>query len=528
MTSAATGCRRTTKVPPPRVAFGAQGERIFAPPSPAFIARPSGAAPHPIKPQHFLGSVSLAVGLNLAIKPAWVLVENAVQDHLGHGAFGRFSALLALASVVAGVADLGLTQHTTRRAAADASFLPAHLPTLLPLKVGLSAGFLVLLVGAGAALGYHAADLGWLALLGASLLLTQFAQFLRGAVQGRQRFRLDAVLSVLEKGLLLALVGALLASGGLTMGTLVGARVGAALLTGLVFSVAVARLLGGWVRPRLRWPEAESLLRGALPLAFITLLYGLNERVDMIMLERLAGPRETGYYAAAYRWNDAVMMYLWTVLPLFYARFAHLAADRPAQRDLLWLGQRVAAAPLLLVVVAGLLRGEVLFSQFGHSTPAEVARMTTCLHLLFLNVLVHAFFAVYSTLLTSTGYEKPVAVLVAGSLALNMGLNLLLVPQGGALAAALNTLLCAVGVSVGYMLLVSRRARVTIPWPYLARLALTFGLTLGVWLGLKRGLDNWLVEGLVTTALFGPILLLTGVVRPAELRALLNRRSAAE
>ncbi len=480
----------------------------------------------PIK--RFLGTLSLAVVLNLAIKPGWILVENLVQNRLGHAAFGTFSALYALALVAASVSDLGLTQHTTRRVAAEPGFLPDFFPTLLPLKGGLSALFLVGMVVVGWLLGYRGATLGWLALIGISLLFTQYAQFLRGPIQGYQRFGLDAGLSVLEKALLLALVLALVPTGWLSLGTYVGARVAAAAVTCAVFSVVVARLLGGWVWPRLDGSAARELLRAALPLALITLLYGLNERIDMIMIERLAGPREAGLYAGAYRWTDAAMMYLWTVLPLFFARFAHIAHDRPTQTQLLSVGQRVAAAPLLLVVAGVLMRGEILFWQFSDSTPAELAQMKLCLQLLFLNVLVHGFFAIYSTLLTSTNLERPVSKLIAVSIGLNVVFNALFLREYGAVAGAANTLGCALLVSGGYVWLVWRRAGVAVPWGALVRLAAAFALTLGAWFGLKMSIDKWLIECLLMAPIFGGFLLLCGVVTPIELRSLRRGESVQD
>ena len=150
--------------------------------------------------------------------------------------------------------------------------------------------------------------------------------------------------------------------------------------------------------------------------------------------------------------------------------------------------------------------------------------MTQCLRVLFLNVLVHAFFAIYSTLLTSTRLERPVSRLVALSIGLNVALNALLLARpewwGGAVGAATNTLACATLVSGGYVWLVSRRAGVTVPWGQMVRLGLTFGLTLGAWWGLKISINNWLLETGLMTPIFGGILLLTGVVKLAELRAL--------
>lgn len=474
--------------------------------------------------KRFFGNISLALLLNLLVKPGWVLTENLVQDRIGHEAFGTFGALLNFALVVASVSDLGITQHTTKRVAAEPGFLPEYFPTVLPLRGVLGVLFLLVIVAGGWLSGYRGHTLYLLALIGAGLLLTQYAQFLRGAVQAHQHFNTDAWLSVLEKALLLALVLGLVPLG-ITLDNYVWARTVAAAFTFVLLYGLVARLFG-----RLPWQprraQATELLRGALPFALITLLYGVNERIDMYMIERISGPREAGYYFGAYRWVDAVMMYLWTVLPLFFAKFARSLHSRDEQRELLWFGQRIATVPLLFVCAFVLFHGELLFFQFKHSAPEEIARMTLCAQLLFLNVLVHAFFAIYSTLLTSTSHERPVSWLVAGSIGLNIGMNVLLLPRYGAVAGALNTLVCAVVVSGGYVALVQFRAGVAVPWALLARLLLAFGGLCAGWYGLQRVADlHWIMESVLTGLLFVALLFGTGVVRVGELRAALKAKS---
>lgn len=463
--------------------------------------------------------------LNLLVKPGWVVLENVVQDRIGHALFGTFTAVLTLATIVAAVSDLGITQLSTKRLAASASYFTDFFPTLLPLRAGLGISFMGLTVGLGWVLGYRD---HWLVLLGltaAGLLFTQYTQFLRGVLQAHQRFNTDAVLSVLERVLLLGLVLALLPLG-LTLDRYVAVRVVAGLFTLLLLAGLIRRLYGRvGMRLRPRWRQARQLLLESLPLAFITLVYGLNERIDMLMLERLVSASEASYYAAAYRWVDAVMMYLWTVLPLFFARFARATGQRAEQQELLWFGQRVVTVPLLLVVAFGLFRGELLFFQFSNSSPVEIARMTQCLQILFLNVLVHAFFAIYSTLLTSTDHEKPVSWLVTASIALNVGLNFLLMPRYGALAGAANTTLCAVFVSVGYVWLVPRRTGVALPLRMLGRLALAFAGLCAGWYGLRTyaGLPWWL-ETALAAALLLALAFGLGIVRVAEVRAALQRK----
>ena len=475
--------------------------------------------------KRFFGNISIVVLLNLLVKPGWVVVESLVQDRLGHATYGLVTALSSLAMIVAVLADLGLTHYSVQRFAAEPAFLEEYFPTILPLRGWLNAAGLAVLLALGVALGYRGSQLLLLGSLGIGLLLTQYAQFLRGTLQASQRFNTDALLSVLEKALLLGLVLACLPVG-LTQWRYVGARVVAAGFVAVLLYALMTRLFGR-VRYRYHWGQARGVLRQSLPFALITVLYGVNERVDMLMLERLASPTEAGYYAGAYRWVDAVMMYVWTVLPLFFAKFAAAQHSRTEQRDLLWFGQRVVTVPLLLLVAFVLFRGDLLFWQLVHSTPAELARMTMCLKILFINVLVHAFFALYASLLNSTGHVRLVSRLVVVSLVLNVGLNLGLLPRHGAVAAAWNTLICAVVVSGGYVVLVQRRAGVAVPWALLARLLGAFGGLCAVWYALKTYAHlHWVAEGVLATAVFAGLLLALGVVRPAELRQLRNWRGA--
>jgi O-antigen/teichoic acid export membrane protein len=175
-----------------------------------------------------------------------------------------------------------------------------------------------------------------------------------------------------------------------------------------------------------------------------------------------------------------------------------------------------------------LFRGEVLFWQFGRSTSSEVAHMALCLKILFLNVLVNAFFAIYSTLLTGTRHQQPVSWLVALSIGLNLTLNLLLLPRYGAVAAALNTLVSGVLVSGGYVWLVAMRMRIAVPWHLLARLALAFGLLCGGWYLVRTQLAlAWWLEAGLMSAYFAALLPVTGLVHLRELRQLRPRSQRA-
>ena len=98
--------------------------------------------------------------------------------------------------------------------------------------------------------------------------------------------------------------------------------------------------------------------------------------------------------------------------------------------------------------------------------------------------------------------------------------NFFLLPQYGSLAAACNTLLCAVFVSVGYFIIVGKRIRVKLPVTILLKL---FGLTLllaGVFFGLDRVSGYWLLDGALAGIVFLGLVFLLRIVSLADLRGL--------
>jgi O-antigen/teichoic acid export membrane protein len=271
---------------------------------------------------------------------------------------------------------------------------------------------------------------------------------------------------------------------------------------------------------RLSWGQVRQVLRGSFPFAMIMLLYGLNEKVDMVMLERLASKSETGIYAAAYRWSDAVMMYLWTVLPVFFARFAATAADRGAQQQLIRVGQVLVTVPLLFVGLFVFYYGRLLFWQFDNSSTQQLQRMELNLILLFVQVVVQGFFALYSTLLTASNYEKPVGRLVALSVILNVMLNSILIPAYGSVAAAANTLLCSGVVAAGYLYLVNKKMGLALPMDILLKLCGAGLVGVGAFQLLHDGPLAWYWNTAIAGMAYTGVLVLLRILTPKDLALL--------
>lgn len=429
---------------------------------------------------------------------------------MGHEAYGTYFALFALGFLFLAVADLGVNQFVTKAVAGNPEQLRGQLPGYFRLKIGLSLVYPLFMLGAGAALGYGKTELGYLLIISATHSLAQLIAFFRGGLQAFQHFRLDAVASVLDRIFLIGMVLFLLSRQITLDNYIIACFLSSVLSLVIVYFMLVKQI--GVLLPSKGEKSWREMLRLSLPFAILTVLYSINDKVDQVMLERMYSRQEAGLYGAAYRWVDAVMMYLWTVLPIFFARFAHHIRSRSEQSALLRLGQGIAAVPMIFCSVFVFFYGEKLLWQFHSSTAAEIATMTYCLRVLFIAVTVNGIFAVYSTLLTSTGHEKFVGWAITGSIALNIGLNAFLIPRYGALACAWDTVASFSTLSVAYVIYIAVRREVRVPWDLLLRLGIAGGLFTAAFYGLSRTAMEWWLVSLLAGAVLALLTLMLRII----------------
>lgn len=467
--------------------------------------------------RRFFSHIGLMVVLNLLVKPIWVLTEMEVQDVVGHQAWGMYSAALSLGFIFLTLADLGINYYATKSLAADATQLQREFPHLVGLKLILLLIYPPIMYGVGLIMGYEPVQLEllfWLCFVQGG---AQLMDFFRANFRALQRYGLDALLSVFERIVLLGLVIGLFLTT-LTVERFVYARL-AAVGISILFFYGLLSYLYGWLRPRFNPKTARQLVRMSLPFAAMTVLYSIHDKVDQVMLERMAGDVPTGLYAAAYRWLDAFSMYLWIVLPMFFARFAHFPGEFDKQGKLLKLGQMITGVPLTFVAAFGWFHGEHLFFMYDQSTSAEeLAIMVAALQGLFAALFINGNLAVFSTLLTSTGHERFVNRLIGASIVLNVLLNLLLIPSLGALACAWSTVASFALSGAGYLAYIQQKLQVPIPWKALGRQLLSFAVLLGAFWGLSQTDLSWWLQTVIAGFVYLATLLLFGWWRDLDLK----------
>jgi O-antigen/teichoic acid export membrane protein len=164
------------------------------------------------------------------------------------------------------------------------------------------------------------------------------------------------------------------------------------------------------------------------------------------------------------------MMFLWTLLPILFARFSKFRTDKPELENTFQMGQAIAAIPIIFVSAFMIINADKMFFLFTNSQKEDFETMSDLLKILFVSVMLNGVFSIYSTLLNSTGSEKWVSVLIGFSVFINICLNLVFVPIFGPYSCAYVTLVSTLFLSVGYLFILNKYSEFALNFTQLYKL----------------------------------------------------------
>jgi O-antigen/teichoic acid export membrane protein len=374
-------------------------------------------------PQIAAQGVSLALGL---------ATTAVLSRYLGVERFGQFSYIFAFFYFFLTLNDFGVAIVVVREASQHRERAGEIIGSLLLFKLGLAAVSVIAAWTAIWLMGFPP-DLGR-ALAIYALILPMIALQLPASIfQVVLDLRYPSILGIVNRVATFALVMAGIAF-----------RVGVPGLAALLVvaeAVSAATLLFGArkiSRPVLSidldlW---RKVLRSSVPLGLTGLCVAIINRADFIMLERMTDLQQVGLYSAAYRVTNVLeslpLMLMGTIYPLM----SRAASDRDQLRvvfrqSVILLG--AIALPMGIAVSVGApLIVRLLFGQrFAGADRA-------------LSVLVWSTASLYvaivaGNLLISIGRERTNLLLNVIGAALNMLLNILLIPRWGFVGAAVAT-----------------------------------------------------------------------------------------
>jgi O-antigen/teichoic acid export membrane protein len=449
-----------------------------------------------------------------------VVVTVVVARALGESGFGEWSSVLVVVQIAAYLADLGLEQVGVRHAAAEPEREAEWIGATVALRavVSLPATLVSIVV---ALLIADNDEMALAGLLVSLTILLSGPNTVRALLQLRLRNDVNVAVVTFSSLTWGAAAIAVAATGGglvpLALAFLLSAIATTVLQVVLGLRAGGAKVIGS----RHLW---RPLARIGLPLATAGVLVLAYARIDQILVLELVGAREAGLYAVVYRILEQAhflpLTVSMTLLPLVSA--AHPSEPARVRELLQTTADYLALVSLPALGVALAASGPAIELLFG----SEFAAAAPALPVLMGAFVLICFGYLSGNMVVVLGLQRRFLRYAVLGLVVNVGLNLVLLPRYGFMAAAWTTLgteLLVVGLAwravLGELRFRPRLGR--IGRAVLASAVMTLAL-----LGL-RALGVPAAPLLLASAIYLPLALLAKAVSLDDLRQLKALRRAS-
>lgn len=369
---------------------------------------------------------------------------------LGVDNFGLFTVALSYFSLISAVADFGISRYLIREIARGGKDISTLISNILILRLTVIAVVFALF----------------------SLGMT----FLDPNVD-RVFLTLIALLSIFPQSVALTIDGVFvavnrikLAAFGLIFLSVVTALLGVSLVyvgygaMGAAASLFFGELLYGFFMWFLLWREKiifrptvetkilKEIIVGSLPYGLLGILGLLYFKIDTILLSYMRGSFETGIYSIAYKFLEAIIFVPSAISTALFPILAKLHDSNPDHvKRIYYKGLWVMLFISLPILLGYVLILPVIINFF---LPQYIESIFVLQILSLIIPLMFLHTPATVALLSTDKYIKEVIIISFGTLAFNLILNILLIPQFGYLAAAFITVLSeAVSLLSFYLLL---------------------------------------------------------------------------
>ena len=455
----------------------------------------------------FLSGLGLMLALNMLIKPLWIFgIDRTVQNITG-SEYGFYYTILNFSFLFSIILDVGITSFNNRQISQDNNLLKDHFAGLLAVKLILAVVYMLVVLVVGYLIGYNSRQIHLLLLLGVVQFLSSLILYLRSNISALMLFKTESFFSVMDKLLMICICSVLIwgniAQGPFQIEWFVYAQIAAYLITATLAFFVVLNHSQGFrfsLLPRL----SSGIIRKGMPYALLGLLMMFFSRIDTVMLERMLpdGVNQVAIYANGYRLLDAAnnIPYLFSILLL--PLFARMLADKIDISQIV----RVSLAllfPLSIMVaaVSFFYSSQLMNMLYVH----HIQQSADVFSILMFSFVANTILFVFGTLLTANGSVKLQNKLMFLALILNVGLNLVLIPQYKVIGAAWAGVITQGFVALAEMFLAFKMISIK-PGPRFIPALLLFGFVIFILSSFMRFLPlHWMIQialiGLIGSAL---------------------------
>ncbi len=472
----------------------------------------------------FLANLGFLLLLNLIIKPVWIFgIDLTVQNTVGAEIYGFYFNLFNFSFLFNILFDVGITNFNNRNIAQNTQLLNKHFSSIIILKVLLGILYFIVTFIAAVVWGYRGKELYMLLFLGINQFLISFILYLRSNVSALLYFKTDSLLSVLDRIVMIAICGVLL-WGGVTktpfrIEWFVYAQTIAYSITFIVAYLIVIKK-ASFKKINWNYPFFLMILKQSFPYALLVLLMTFYNKIDTVMLVRLiegsAGKIQSGIYAHAYRLLDAVNNFAFLFSMLLLPLFARLIKIGSGIEKIIKLSFSILFVIAIIVTAVSYTFSLPIIDLLYDEYIAESSRLFPVLMASFIAMSTSYIFG---TLLTANGNLKQLNYLAASGMVLNVGLNIILIPENGAYGSAWASLITQSIISISQVVIAIHYFKIKISFSYISKL-MSFLIGIVILGSLAKMSDySWLIN---MSAMIIAALILAAGLRLLHIRHFIN------
>ena len=412
--------------------------------------------------------------LNLLVKPFFILgIDAEVQNRVGEEIYGNYFSILNFTFLLNILLDFGTTNFNTRSIAQDPQLISKHFYKILWLRFTFLFVYGVFTLALAVVMGYSANEYWLIGFLMVNQFLVAIIQFNRSNFSGLHLFKTDALISILDRSLLIIFCGVLLWSNyfkdDFRIEWFVYAQSLAYGLTALISLLLLSTKIGK-IKVDLKRNFSIVMLKQSFPYALLILLMMTYTRIDAVMIERLLpnGDFQAGVYAQGYRYLDAVNMFALMFAGLLLPIFARQIKNKESILPVLGMSSRLLISGSVIVASIMYLFRQDFLKLLYDNVSIESSNTFGILILSFIPVSITY---VYGTLLTANGNLKKLNQMAAICVALNLILNFIFIQQWKAEGAAFATLLTQSAMAIIQISIAVKIFKLKIQWLSLMKIA---------------------------------------------------------
>jgi len=373
--------------------------------------------------------------------------------------YGKLSFAIALATIVETLMDIGLGPVTVRTVARDGTGAGTLFRHVLGLKIAWGALGLAVLFIAAPILRRDPTVIRACYLMGISSAIRSYVLSARGLLQGLNRFDLETIIVVSDRGLLLVLGTLVLINGYGLLGVSI-AFVVARLVMFAVVTVIVKHITGSAIPTydRAVWIELQT---AALPLGFFLITLTLYTYIDTVILGIMRTDAETGWYAASYRVYEGLMYAPSALSTLLTPRFSQMFVDDRHGLRRLFRRSLLGSAAMAVVIggVAVVIARPMMLLFYGANYEAAVPPLQV---LAGGSIFVFCTWILHSAAI-AMNLDRRLLLTTAIGLTANIVGNIAMIPRFGITGAAWATVVAEAITVTSLYVQVERRLRASEP-----------------------------------------------------------------